>query len=146
MWHRALLGAAAVTLLAATARPAGEGPAYVIVVHSTNPSRTIAKRLLSDLFLKKAARWPGTREAAAPADQLTGSLVRRAFTLDVHGRSVGAVKNYWHQMIFSGRAVPPPELASDARVAEFVRARPGAVGYVAPDFPLRDLKVLEVEP
>jgi hypothetical protein len=44
---------------------------------------------------------------------------------------VSAVESYWQQAIFSGRSVPPLEKASDAEVLAFVRANPGAVGYVS---------------
>ena len=35
--------------------------------------------------------------------------------------------------MFAGRAVPPAERASDAEVLAYVRATPGAAGYVSAD-------------
>jgi hypothetical protein len=48
-------------------------------------------------------------------------------------------------MIFSGKAVPPPALDTDAAVVEFVRRNPYAVGYVSPTTVLgSDVRVIVV--
>ena len=65
-----------------------------------------------------------------PADQAADSSVRSAFSMKVHGKSVGAVKSFWQRQFFSGRATPPPELSSDEEILSFVRSHPGAIGYV----------------
>ena len=36
----------------------------------------------------------------------------------------------WSRLVFSGRALPPKELGSDADVVKAVAADPSAVGYV----------------
>jgi hypothetical protein len=55
------------------------------------------------------------------------------------------VKSFWQRQIFSGSGVPPQERASDEEVLDFVRANPGAVGYVSSDTPNgAGVKVLEV--
>jgi hypothetical protein len=46
--------------------------------------------------------------------------------------------------IFSGRAVPPPELHSDELVTSYVSANPGAIGYVSPGTDVREIRVVEV--
>ena len=82
---------------------------------------------------------------AMPVDQAASSDIREAFSLEVHGRDVGAIKSYWQRQIFSGRGVPPPELASDREVLDFVRANQGAVGYVSTSAKTGDgVKVLAV--
>jgi hypothetical protein len=59
---------------------------------------------------------------------------------------VGAVRAFWQQQIFSGRDVPPPELASDKEVMEFVKQHAGAVGYMSPTTPLgAGVKSIQVE-
>jgi ABC-type phosphate transport system substrate-binding protein len=64
-------------------------------------------------------------------DQTDRSSVREEFSRVVHGKSAAAVKSTWNQQIFSGRDVPPVEKSSDGDVVAFVRATPGAVGYVS---------------
>jgi ABC-type phosphate transport system substrate-binding protein len=108
---------------------AGRADEFVIVVNSANPMTTIARDQLSRIFLKRVAKWPDGK-AAEPVDLPPNDRIRVAFTKSVHGKSVGAVRAFWQQQIFSGRDVPPPEKASPAEVIDFVGSHAGAVGYV----------------
>ncbi len=101
-----------------------------VIVHPDHDVTSIPKSELSKIFLKRLRTWAdGTR--AVPVDQVPDSSVRREFTRSVHERRVVNVEVYWKRMIFSGRAAPPPEMADDRTVIEFVRSTPGAVGYVS---------------
>ena len=66
-----------------------------------------------------------------PVDQTDDSPIRERFSRDVLGKTVAQSKSYWQSQVFSGRAVPPVEMTSDARVLDYVRLHTGAVGYVS---------------
>jgi ABC-type phosphate transport system substrate-binding protein len=119
-------------------------PAYVIVVHPANPVTAVPRKFVADAFLKKATRWDHG-EVIRPVDQLADSPVRRKFSEEVLKRSVAAVRNYWQQLIFAGRDVPPPELRSDDDVVKFVLKYPGAVGYVSATADLAGARIVGVE-
>ena len=103
---------------------------YRVIVNAANQATEISREEVSRLLLKKQTSWDdGT--VAEPVDLDGKSDVRDAFSREVHGRSVSSIKNYWQRQIFSGRAVPPPELGSDAEVVGFVAGHPGGIGYVA---------------
>ena len=143
--RRVLIGLALVTG-AFTAPAAGQAQDkdYVVIVNTFNPFVEIRADDLSRIFLKKTATW-SNGQAAQPVDQPEGSNLRRRFTARVLNRDTGSVKSYWQQMVFSGRAVPPPALDNDAAVVEFVRQHPYAVGYVSPTTPLpSDVRVITV--
>jgi ABC-type phosphate transport system substrate-binding protein len=123
-----LYGVAAVGFKAEGARAAE--PAYRVIVHPSNSLRAVPSDWLAEAFLKKVTRWP-EGEGVRAVDQRPASEVRRAFSESVLRRSVGAVRSYWQQRIFSGRDVPPPELDSDDAVIGFVSKYAGAVGYVS---------------
>ena len=72
------------------------------------------------------------------------SSVRRAFSLEVHAKDPDAIVAYWQTMVFSGRDTPPPIKTSDASVVEFVRANPGAIGYVSETADVAGVKVVPV--
>jgi hypothetical protein len=95
------------------------------------------------MFLKRSTRWNDDTPVRA-VDQPGDTPVRQAFSQAVHGRSAKAVVAHWQQQIFSGRSVPPPELASDELVTSYVSTHPGAVGYVSPRANVREVKVVEV--
>jgi ABC-type phosphate transport system substrate-binding protein len=117
---------------------------YVVVVNASNPATSVGRKFLADAFLKKTTRWD-FGEAIRPVDQAPDSPARRRFSEEVVKRSVAAVRNYWQQVIFSGRDVPPPELGSDEEVVKYVLKYPGAIGYVAGGADVRDVKTIVIE-
>jgi ABC-type phosphate transport system substrate-binding protein len=118
---------------------------YKVVVHPDNAAVNLSRKQLSEIFLKRMTQWPdGTR--ALPVDQPEGAPVRESFSFEIHGRKAAAIKSHWLQVVFSGRGVPPPEKEDDREVLAYVRAKPGAVGYVSAGARTDDVKVLRVEP
>ncbi len=114
-----------------------------IIVHPDNDITSVTKAELSKIFLKRLRTWAdGT--LVVPVDQVPDSSPRREFTRSVHERRVVNVEVYWKRMIFSGRAAPPPEMADDLSVIEFVRNTPGAVGYVSKLTRLEGVRALKV--
>lgn len=111
------------------ARAEGQ-PEFRVIVHMSNAERASERTFVADAFLKKLTRWPNG-EVIRPVDLRPDSAVRRRFTEIVLKRSLGAVRSYWQQRIFSGRDVPPAELESEENVVAFVAKYPGAVGYVS---------------
>ena len=119
--------ALALALLAAGSAAAED--AFKVVVHPTSTEDALARAQLSQLFLKKMTRWPGG-QGVSPVEPADDKL-RERFCRAVHGKSLNAVRSYWNQLIFSGREVPPLEKPSDDEVLAYVRATPGAIGYVS---------------
>ena len=105
---------------------------FKIVINETNRTSSISKRDVSRCFMKQTNTWI-SGQPVVPVDQAASSETRQAFSVAIHNRDVSAVKSYWQREIFSGRGVPPAEKASDQEVLAFVRANPGAVGYVSVD-------------
>jgi ABC-type phosphate transport system substrate-binding protein len=139
------LGLAAAVLPNATrVARANEAVDFRVIVHPTNPLRAVARAYLADAFLKKVTRWGGG-EAIRAVDLRADNPVRRRFSERVLRRSVGAVRSYWQQRIFSGRDVPPPELESDDSVVAFVAKYPGALGYVSGATKLANVRELAIE-
>jgi ABC-type phosphate transport system substrate-binding protein len=130
-------------LLAIAASPAvPDEPRFQVIVHPSNGASSVTRRQLSDMFLKKLTRWPGggTVEPVEPPER---SRTRAYFLSDVmEGRSALALKAFWQKRVFSGRDTPPLEKGSEEEVVAFVRANPGAVGYVATGTAVEGVKVL----
>jgi len=119
--------------------------AFKVIVNAGNPVGALSKDEVSRIFLKKVTTWSNATPVVV-IDQRSTTPVRESFTRQVHGRQLGFVTSYWQQMIFSGRATPPPEKASDSEVTAFVASNPSAIGYVAADAPLPPgVKVLNVQ-
>jgi len=133
----------ALILLLGATLPAWTAEPFVIVVHPSVSAPRLSVATWSAVFLKKARRWPdGT--SIVPTDQPESAPLRVAFNAAVHRKSIAAVRSYWHQQIFSGREIPPQELPNDAAVIAFVRATPGAVGYVSASAATQGLTRIEL--
>lgn len=133
---------ATATVLIAAAAPL-QAQEFKVIVNSANSTSELTADVATKVFLKQSLKFPnGT--VAQPVDLGKAAPARVAFTRAVLGRAVGAVESYWQQQIFSGKDVPPPAKASDDDVIAFVKANPGAIGYVSGGAPLAGVKVVTV--
>jgi len=125
-------------------RPAAqEQTPYLVIANPENPTTELSRTQVSRFLLKKSPRWvDGT--PAKPVDQGDEQAVREAFTREIHGRSVASVRHFWQRQVFSGKDLPPPEVAGDEAVVAFVKDHPGAIGYVSAEVVVEGVKVLEV--
>ena len=108
------------------------GPAtaadFKLIVNPANTVAGLTRGEVEAFFLQKASKWPDGSKVV-PVDQ-SGGRVYAEFCEEIFGKSAGAMKAYWQQKIFSGRAIPPISKKGDAAVAALVAAQPGAIGYV----------------
>jgi ABC-type phosphate transport system substrate-binding protein len=107
---------------------AAEG--FVVVINAQNDTGPVETSRVAKMFLKRVKRWDNDI-TVTPVDQTESSEVRDRFTRVVHNKSVSAIKSFWQRMIFSGRDIPPLELASDQAVIDFILKTPGGIGYVS---------------
>ena len=119
-------------------------PTFVVIVNGKNGARALDRKTLTDMFLKKRTLW-GDDAAIQPVDQARNAQVRKQFSEQVLGRTVSAVRTYWNRLVFSGRGVPPPELATDDDVVKYVAKNRGAIGYVMGSVNLKDAGVRVIE-
>jgi ABC-type phosphate transport system substrate-binding protein len=136
----------AAACLGLTARPGASeaGRAFLVIVNPDNPISSIDRDFLRDAYLKKTAEW-GDGTTIHPVDLSPQFPTRARFVHDVLRKTPAQLRTYWNQQIFSGKAVPPPQARSTASVIDYVRATPGAIGYLPPDVDPRGAKVVEVE-
>ena len=127
-----LLAFAACLLAPLPDRGAGaqEAAGYKIVVNAANSSAGETKSTLTKIFLKKVREWDD-KVKVTPYDLDDKSEARKAFSEAIHGKNVSAIKSYWQRMIFSGRDVPPDEIATEADLLKRIAADKGAIGYVS---------------
>jgi len=116
---------------------------YKVIVNKANSTSTLSKKQVSNLFLKKAKKWPDGSKAAA-IDLKGNNPTRKVFSTEVHGKSTNAVKSYWQQAVFSGKGTPPVEKSSDADVINFVKQNSGAIGYVASGTNTSEVKTITI--
>lgn len=101
----------------------------VAVVNPKNPISALSKDELADIYLGNAKNFPGGG-SAVPLDLPESAATRQDFHKVVTGKNETQFKAYWAKMVFSGRGVPPKEVASDAEIKSMVAANPNMIGYI----------------
>jgi hypothetical protein len=108
---------------------AADAPAFVLIVHPSNPVTEVDRDFLREAYLRSTGNW-SSGDSVRPVDLSRRFGAREGFTKDVLRKSLPQLKRYWNQQIFSGKGVPPPELDSEKAMIAYVLANRGAVGYL----------------
>ena len=116
---------------------------YKIIVNAANPTSSLTKQQVRDMFLRKVTTWEHGPKIL-PADLDIAVKVREKFSKEIHGKSAAAVESYWQQKIFSGRGTPPPQKTSEKEALDYVERNAGAIGYVSVTAAVEKVKVLEI--
>jgi ABC-type phosphate transport system substrate-binding protein len=118
-------GAALVMCLWAGAALAAD---FAIIVNKAN-ANPIDRAQVTRMYIGELKAWPDGVPVAL-IDLPESDPLRAQFATEVAGKSLASLKALWAQHAFSGRALPPKVLDSDAKVKEFVAANKSAIGYV----------------
>jgi hypothetical protein len=60
------------------------------------------------------------------------------------GRSSSQVSAYWSKLVFTGKGIPPKEVADDAAVVDLVSKNPSVIGYIDKASVTDAVKVVEL--
>jgi hypothetical protein len=117
--------AAALLVLALPARAD-----FYIVVHASNPQRSLTQKEAVDLFMGRSHAF-ANGEFALIFDLPRDNPHRAAFYQALTGMSVAQVNSYWSRLMFSGQSVPPQALPDEAAMAGLLRRNPSALGWLS---------------
>lgn len=102
---------------------------FYIIVHASNPQRTMSQKEVVDLFMGRSRAFVGG-EFALAFDLPRDSAGRAAFYQALTGMSAAQVTSYWSRLMFSGQSMPPQPLPDEATMIEIVKRNPNAIGWV----------------
>lgn len=102
---------------------------FYIIVHASNPQRTMTQKEVVDLFMGRSRAFVGG-EFALAFDLPRDSAGRAAFYQALTGMSAAQVTSYWSRLMFSGQSMPPQPLPDEATMIEIVKRNPNAIGWV----------------
>ena len=133
IYYRALPLFLLVTLASVAHAPSTQAASgddeYQVIVHPDNTVNELDRSFLRDAYLKKVSTW-SSGETLRPVDLVKKFPARETFARQILKKSLAQLKQYWNQQIFSGKGVPPPEVASEAAMIAYVLANKGAIGYL----------------
>jgi len=127
----AVITLAALGAVGLPAQGAGDAHPYRVIVNAENPVGLLSPQELSRLFLAKTTTWAFNGQPVLPVEPGGDSPARTAFLREIHHKSPTDITVYWEQMVFQGKASPPPTESSDSEVMSYVRQHPYAIGYVS---------------
>ena len=127
----AVITLAALGAVQLPAQGAGDARPYRVIVNAENPVGLLSPQELSRLFLSKTTTWAFNGQTVLPVEPGASSSVRTAFIREIHHKNPVDISVYWEQMVFQGKATPPPTESSDSEVMDYVRQHPNAIGYVS---------------
>ena len=99
-----------------------------IIVNSENSSE-ISDNDIKRMFLGKNKTF-SNGESVKAINLKSGNAIRGDFEKQILGKSSSQVKAYWSKLIFSGKAKPLKEFASDSEVLNWVSSTPNAIAYI----------------
>ena len=114
---------------------------YQLVVNASNPANDITRADVVKVYMGERRRWQNG-DPVVPVDLSATSPVRAAFSQEVLGRTVDAVRVHWMKLIVAGRA-QPPITATEEDILVVVAKDKRAIGYVSSDAVLPgDVKIV----
>lgn len=116
----------------------------VMIVNKENPVNGITRAEAANYFLGKATMWVSGGKILV-VDQKKSTPAGAAFLKKIVKMEESSFKNLWVEKMLSGEAVPPVTKNSDAEVLEYVKANPGAIGYISSSSPRDGVKVVSID-
>jgi ABC-type phosphate transport system substrate-binding protein len=142
MRFRVLAAGLAIVFCVVTPLPAQQ-PAFVVVVNTANPVKTLTVVELRRIFMKQSRMWPHA-EPVVPVDWDATSDIRQEFSQHVLNRSVREMADFWVQQSITQGLTPPSTQRSAKAVLRFVASVPGAVSYMRPTDVDETVRVVKV--
>ena len=115
----------------------------VVVVSRDSNIDKLTRHQVADIFLGRAVPLVNGMKLV-PVDLPEDSTVRQAFYMKLLGKSPAQMRAYWSKIIFTGRGLPPKEVASALKAKEKIAVNRYYVGYVAKETKDSSVKIVYV--
>jgi ABC-type phosphate transport system substrate-binding protein len=127
--------AAALAALLALLATVTHGQEIIVIAH---PNTKIPVSDLRDVYLGETQYAGSTRIVA-----VHNSALQSEFTQRVLGMDAAKYRNWWTKKAFRDGLNPLQIVATDVEVIEFIKANPGAIGYIDGAQRVNDLLVIQ---
>ncbi|TYQ04595.1 UNVERIFIED_ORG: hypothetical protein JN05_04912 [Zoogloea ramigera] len=101
----------------------------VVIVSAKRAPVALNRGQVSDIFLAQTERFPNG-DSVTPLDLSIDSPLREQFYDKVSAKSPALLRAYWTKMVFTGRGLPPREMATSVAMRRQVAANPSLIGYI----------------
>lgn len=119
---------------------AGDAQPFAVIAAPGFAHAPLTREAVAQIFLHKLNFWrDGTR--IHPVNLPANNSLRIAFSQNILGDTPEQLENYWRELYFHG-VVPPHVVESEEAMLLFIRATPGAIGYVSGCIPASEVDVV----
>lgn len=139
----AMHGLLAVWIATSATAQLPEDPPILVIVHPSNPARTLDRHQLQAIFSVSQRFWPHGAPTT-PFNSAVHSAMRVRFDEVVLGLGPREVGQYWVDQKVRGGPPAPRQVAAASVMVSIVRRLEPAVGYVASGTCLKGVRVVAV--
>tara|TARA_B110000211_G_scaffold179894_1_gene203536 strand:- start:1077 stop:1472 length:396 start_codon:yes stop_codon:yes gene_type:complete len=120
-----------------------DGNTIVIIVNNENPIADMSIGKTKITYLRKIKkRWPKFKKTVLPVDRKGTCPAQVTFYTKVLKMAPQDVNRYFVERQYQKAEKPPIEFNSDADVVAYVKANPGAIGYVSKSASTKGVKIV----
>ncbi len=113
----------------------------VAVVSASCTINTLSKNEVRNIFLGLEDQTTDSLKII-PIDQAENSPVRHEFYLMLDNKSPTQVKAHWSQVVFTGRGLPPDQVANSEEMKLYLLTHPDTIGYLEKEMVDDSLKIV----
>lgn len=100
----------------------------IVIVHPSN-NVSLTKKDVQRIFLGKLKTF-SNNNPVIPIDLPQESEIRKDFSETILKKDMRQVAAYWSRLIFTGKGLPPKQVASSVEMKELVARNPDAIAYI----------------
>jgi hypothetical protein len=139
-----VIAAGLILFLSLPKAQANAASGFKVIVNPGVKGASISRDVLAQVFLGRVERW-GNGTPITPVDLSAMSSVRAAFSEEMLGMPMAAVRRYWEQRLVAGHRPPMVKTSTEDMIAA-VASEQGAIGYLPEETPVPDtVKVIQVQ-
>lgn len=113
----------------------------LIIANNSVSQESLKKEEVQNIFLGKMAKWSDNTSIYFVTSE---NETHEDFLKTYINRSSSQFKNYWRQMVFTGKGQKPKAFDTDEEIIQFVSETSGAIGYVGTKAALKNVKTITV--
>lgn len=106
--------------------------AWADILIIANPQAEISsldQQQLKSIYLQRSSTWPNGLKIQLV--MLTEDGPPQEFCQQFLGKSASQLERHWRRQLYTGKALPPAEFTTSSAVLNYIRATPGALGFIA---------------
>lgn len=114
----------------------------VIIANNSVAESTISQNDLKKIFLGKTVKWPD--KSSVNFVILKSGETHKKFVKTIVSKSPSQFKNYWKNMVFTGKGSKPKTFANQKDLIKYVSDTEGAIGYAEKGSTIDNVKIINV--